>query len=100
MTQTGTSVSPIVLQAAAREAKTALHNGWQEVVDCPHCTRGSVIHHGSMWWQTQRLRCSYCHGIGRVYRQETFDPSSRSDAASADTRVSGLGSAGRVQGAK
>lgn len=86
------NISPATLQAAANEARAALDNGWQEAIDCPHCTNGSVIHHGSMSWQTRSLRCHYCRGTGRVYRQATSGQQPGSDAGSAEPGGSGRGS--------
>lgn len=39
------------------------------IIDCPRCKRGSVtVHDGPSWWQVRKLRCAYCRGTGRVYK--------------------------------
>jgi ribosomal protein L37AE/L43A len=93
-------ISPAVLQAAAIEARNALHNGWQEASDCPHCINGSVTRHGSMWWQTRVLRCSYCQGTGLAYRQATSNQSPSSVAGPVERPASIQDSSQTAQGAR
>lgn len=88
------NISPAALQRlgdAADEAQTALRNGWREAVECPHCTNGTVVHRGSMSWQTTRHRCAYCRGTGLIYAQSPLasQDTPSSDAASAGTAGSG-----------
>ena len=80
------------LKAAAMEAKTALENGWREVIDCPYCSGGSVTHYQGRG--STRGRCAYCQGVGRIYRDTLVVPtqSPRSNVIDVDFAGSGLDS--------
>lgn len=41
----------------------------RQVIDCPHCTNGTIIEKGSMWWQDRHYCCNVCRGSGRVKPQ-------------------------------
>jgi hypothetical protein len=74
----------MTLKAAALEARIALENGWREVIDCPHCTGGSIHHYDARGRWTKR--CAFCRGVGRIYRDTLVAPiqSQRSNAEYAE----------------